>query len=140
MSQVRSYEGGSIVAQRSPTIMQDTGLSAQTFSDLRAMMEASITSGLAWSARVTPTNSGPGVAGKTGSAEWGDEGAPAHAWFVGFFPTEKPRLALAIIVEEGGSGPGISSLIASRIFASGAVQRYLDEDPGGLDVLVSTVP
>lgn len=46
----------------------------------------------------------PGIttAGKSGSAEL--DGAPPHSWFVGFAPARDPRIAVVVIVENGGSG------------------------------------
>jgi peptidoglycan glycosyltransferase len=41
------------------------------------------------------------VAGKTGTAQHGS-GSP-HAWFVAFAPAEDPRIAVAVIVLDGGS-------------------------------------
>ena len=55
------------------------------------------------------------VAGKTGSAEY-EEGKPAHAWFVGFAPAEKPEIAVSIIVESVGTGSEYAVPIASDIF------------------------
>jgi peptidoglycan glycosyltransferase len=47
----------------------------------------------------------PGVptAGKSGTAELGGEGEP-HSWFIGFAPVEAPRIAVAVVIEEGGFG------------------------------------
>ena len=55
------------------------------------------------------------VAGKTGSAEY-KEDKPAHAWFVGFAPAEKPEIAVSIIVESVGTGSEYAVPIASKIF------------------------
>jgi len=43
------------------------------------------------------------VAGKTGTAEAG-KNQPTHAWFLAFAPAEKPRIALAIVLENAGVG------------------------------------
>ncbi|HWH23651.1 MAG TPA: penicillin-binding protein 2 [Candidatus Limnocylindria bacterium] len=43
------------------------------------------------------------VAGKSGTAQLGDGGAP-HSWFIGFAPADEPRIAVAVIVERGGLG------------------------------------
>jgi peptidoglycan glycosyltransferase len=110
-----------------PRVFVDTRLSRQTIADLRRMMSASVTRGWARTARVNPNNTGPGVAGKTGSAEWSEVLDASHAWFIGFFPAEKPRLALAVLVERGGAGPTVAGRIARRIFAADAVQRYVEE-------------
>lgn len=58
---------------------------------------------------------GAGVAGKTGTAEFGtgDERGE-HAWFVGF----SGSLAFAVLVEGGGSGGEVAAPIAAR-FAEG---------------------
>ena len=42
------------------------------------------------------------VAGKTGTAQ-NRPGAAPHAWFIGFAPAEDPQVAVAVIVENGGS-------------------------------------
>ncbi len=47
------------------------------------------------------------IAGKTGSAETGwktDEGCMVQGWFVGYFPYENPRYAMAIMTENGRQG------------------------------------
>ncbi|BDR68240.1 beta-lactamase [Clostridium tetani] len=57
------------------------------------------------------------VCGKTGTADHkeGGYGYSPHSWFMGFAPYENPQVAVAVIVEEGGQGGGISSRIASQI-------------------------
>lgn len=53
-------------------------------------------------------------AGKTGTAQnpHGDD----HAWYIGFAPYENPEIAICVIVENGGSGGGISAPIAGAYF------------------------
>lgn len=55
------------------------------------------------------------VAGKTGSAEF-DKNKETHAWFVGFAPAESPKVAVSVLVEEGGSGGRAAAPIARGIF------------------------
>lgn len=43
------------------------------------------------------------IGGKTGSAQK-QEGETANAWFVGFAPYDNPQIAIAVIIENGGSG------------------------------------
>ncbi|MEO8208715.1 MAG: penicillin-binding transpeptidase domain-containing protein [Chloroflexota bacterium] len=43
------------------------------------------------------------VAGKTGTAQLGGPDAP-NSWFIGFAPAEKPQIAIAVVVEQGGHG------------------------------------
>lgn len=47
----------------------------------------------------------PGItlAGKTGTAEIGGSDS-THAWFTGFLPAEKPEIAFAVFIENGGVG------------------------------------
>lgn len=61
----------------------------------------------------------PGVtiAGKVGTAEAGRENLP-HAWFVGFAPAgpeEKPRFAIAVVVEHGGQGDDVAAPIGAQL-------------------------
>ena len=58
------------------------------------------------------------VAGKTGTAE-NPHGA-AHAWFVGFAPFEKPRIAIAVMIENVGYGGSFAAPIAGM-----CMERYL---------------
>ena len=55
------------------------------------------------------------VAGKTGSAEV-DKAKETHAWFVGFAPADDPKIAVCVIVEEGGSGGHTAAPIAAKLF------------------------
>lgn len=61
-----------------------------------------------------------------------------HALFIAFAPVEKPRIAIAIIVENGGSGSGAAAPIARTLF-----DKYLlNLDPGiedGRTLPVTTV-
>jgi len=62
---------------------------------------------------------GVSVAGKTGSAE-NPHGA-AHAWFVAFAPAEDPEIAVAVVVENAGSGGKNAGPIARDI-----ILRYIN--------------
>ncbi len=67
----------------------------------------------------------PGVvtAGKSGTAQL-DGSAKPHSWFIGFAPADHPRVAIAVLVESGGSGSVKASPIAGRLMA-----RYLASLP-----------
>jgi peptidoglycan glycosyltransferase len=41
------------------------------------------------------------VAGKTGTAQH-DPDLPPHAWFISFAPANDPKIAVAVVVEDGG--------------------------------------
>ncbi|MBN1872230.1 MAG: penicillin-binding protein 2 [Candidatus Omnitrophica bacterium] len=66
---------------------------------------------------------GVDVAGKTGTAQTG--AASTHAWFAGFAPNDKPRIAIVIFVEHGGKGGSIPCEIASKIFTKLKELEYL---------------
>jgi peptidoglycan glycosyltransferase len=58
-------------------------------------------------------------AGKTGTAQLGGEQAP-HSWFIGFAPAQEdatPQIAVAVLVESGGSGSGRAAPIGGRVMA-----------------------
>lgn len=44
-----------------------------------------------------------------------DEDELTHAWFVGFFPADNPRIAFAVFVEYGGSGGTAAGSVASQL-------------------------
>ncbi|MFT4712779.1 MAG: penicillin-binding protein 2 [Candidatus Azotimanducaceae bacterium] len=46
-----------------------------------------------------------------------------HAWFVAFAPLDKPKIALAVLIENGGGGSSIASPVARKI-----LDYYLLED------------
>ena len=63
----------------------------------------------------------PGVltAGKSGTAQL-DGSARPHSWFIGFAPATDPKVAIAVLVESGGSGSAKASPIAGKLMT-----RYL---------------
>src|SRR5690606_18842080 len=85
------------------------------------------------------------IAGKTGTAQvaaidpvegYDEDKVPErlrdHALFIAFAPVEAPKVALAVIVENGGSGSGTAAPIARRVLD----QLLL----GGADVAVGARP
>jgi penicillin-binding protein A len=58
----------------------------------------------------------PGVltAGKSGTAQL-DGSARPHSWFIGFAPANNPQVAIAVLVESGGSGATKASPIAGKL-------------------------
>jgi penicillin-binding protein 2 len=54
------------------------------------------------------------IAGKTGTAETGG-GRADHAWFVGYAPADRPRIAIAVAIEHAGSGAEVAGPIAKRL-------------------------
>jgi len=54
------------------------------------------------------------VAGKTGTAQVGP-GKPDHAWFAGYAPADKPRIAFAVVLEHAGSGGKAAGPVARQL-------------------------
>lgn len=52
-----------------------------------------------------PTAAIPGVqiASKTGTAEHGTNSRGPHAWYIAFAPAQAPKVAIAVLVEDGGN-------------------------------------
>ncbi len=71
---------------------------------VKEAMRQSVTRGVAKTAAVP----GVEVAGKTGTAEFGEkrpDGTHAtHGWFVGFAPFDDPQVAVVVFVQRGGGG------------------------------------
>jgi len=56
------------------------------------------------------------TAGKTGTAESGDENAKPHAWYTAFAPYEAPQIAVTVLVERVGHGSEVSAPATKKIF------------------------
>jgi penicillin-binding protein A len=86
---------GRVIATTRP---QEFGrpISPETSSALTEMMLSVVDSGTGTAAQIP----GVRVAGKTGTAQTA-QGSP-HAWFVAFAPADQPRIAVAVVVLNGG--------------------------------------
>ena len=69
----------------------------QVAAQLTAMMEEAVNNGTGGAAKIP----GVRVAGKTGTAQHAAGAAP-HAWFMSFAPADDPKIAIAVVVEDGG--------------------------------------
>lgn len=69
----------------------------------------------------------PGVqiAAKTGSAEPGGN-RNTHAWYIAFAPADHPEIAVAVLVEHGGSGGSAAAPIARAV-----IEKALEMKEGG---------
>ncbi|WP_433283152.1 penicillin-binding transpeptidase domain-containing protein [Micromonospora sp. CA-244673] len=90
-------------------------LKPESVTALKAMMRAVVTSGTASSLADVP---GEPVYGKTGTAEYDNNPAHTHAWFVGW----QGDVAFAVFVEQGGSSTTSAVPIAER-FLRGLAAR-----------------
>lgn len=91
-------------------------LDAQDAKTIGEMMLETTVSGTGTNAKLPQ-----GVAGKTSTAEtgWqGGEGLMVHGWFVGYFPYDNPRYAMAVLAEDGRQGNAACAPLFSQIAKS----------------------
>jgi penicillin-binding protein 2 len=87
------------------------------------------------------------MAGKTGTAQrvsrkgnvsTNPHSLPLHlrhqAWFIGYAPTEDPRIAVAVMVEHGGYGGSTAAPIARKLFDGWLLGKYPEADPDAIPV------
>jgi cell division protein FtsW (lipid II flippase) len=55
------------------------------------------------------------VAGKTGTAQNKSYDRMSHSWFIGFAPADQPKVAFAVVVENGGYGASAAVPIAREV-------------------------
>lgn len=101
--------------------------SAKTAAQVAELMVAVVTSGTGAAAAISEGQ----VAGKTGTAEVGardggevdDEGNPElieDAWFAGFAPSNKPKLAIGVmLIDASGDGGTVAAPIAGSVLSAG---------------------
>ncbi len=103
----------------------------QIFKGMRAVMHSSY-----GTARVAGSRAGYRMAGKTGTAqvvgieqdaEYDSEALQErqrdHALFVGFAPYKKPKIAVAVIVENGEHGSSVAAPVARKVFDAFMARR-----------------
>jgi peptidoglycan glycosyltransferase len=95
-----------------------TPLSPGVAADLEAMMIAVVERGTGTAAGLP----GVQVAGKTGTAT--NPAGRSHAWFVAFAPAARPRVAVAIVVENAGYGGSVAAPIARRVMAAALAREH----------------
>src|SRR6059036_1567777 len=88
----------------------DMQLTAPQLAGLRQAMINVVQQGTARSAgRVGAMT----IAGKTGTAQ--NPHGPAHGWFIGFAPADKPEIVVGAIVEFAREGPYVAPLVTRVI-------------------------
>jgi len=87
-------------------------ISEETARTMVQMMVNGVENGAASNARID----GVSVAGKTGTAENGEDD-PYTLWFTGFAPADNPQYAITVLVEDGGGmgQEGYGNLIAAPV-------------------------
>lgn len=111
------------------TVLQNTNpvafgraMKSENAKILQDMMVGVVQNGTASKARI----SGLFVGGKTGTAE-NVPGEPAHAWYVGFASADSAKIAVAVVLQNGGgaaevSGNALAALIAAAVMRAALKQ------------------
>lgn len=101
------------------------GITSETLTAVRASLEAVVEEPIGTGFN-TVRLPGVSIAGKTGTAETAP-GKPDHAWFTGYFPTDKPQYVIVVVLEHGGSGSKAAGPIAREVVRSMAERRLLGD-------------
>lgn len=111
---VTNQEGTAIKTIDKEIIKKDF-IGGNNLEIIREGMRQTVTSGSARQlADLVDKNGVPvAAAGKTGTAQFGDEGK-THAWFVSFAPYNNPQIALTVLVEGGGEGYDTAAPVAKE--------------------------
>jgi penicillin-binding protein 2 len=107
---------GHVVEERKPQVRRTVPMSPDTVARLHAALTGVVNDphGTAYRARSQLVK----VAGKTGTAHSFGSGPGVHtdhAWFAGFAPADDPKIAFAVVVENGGLGGEVAAPIAMTV-------------------------
>ena len=100
-----------LLEQPSPSSLGQP-ISQETATKLREMMVAAVSSGVSSNGQIN----GVRVAGKTGTAQNGVK-EPYTLWFTGFAPADNPKVAVAVVIADGGGmgQNGFGNLLAAPV-------------------------
>jgi penicillin-binding protein 2 len=111
---------GQVLEEFAPRVRREITVSPENLAFVRQALTGVVNEpkGTAYKARSSEIE----IAGKTGTAQVRGRGAETggyetatHAWFVGFAPAGRPKIAFAVIVEHGGHGGDVAAPVASEI-------------------------
>jgi peptidoglycan glycosyltransferase len=100
---------GLTLEENKPVLYRNT-ISRPTAQFLTTMMLNDVERGIGVKARTK----GIKIAGKTGTS--GSRDPNFHAWFICFAPVDNPKIAMAILAENGGTGKDVAAPIAKKVF------------------------
>jgi len=84
------------VLRQTPPEELNEAVSASTADQLTDLMVYTVEEGTASPAAIN----GITVAGKTGTAQSGQDDVPPYAWFVSFAPAQDPEVAVAVMIQK----------------------------------------
>ncbi|MBU3128967.1 peptidoglycan D,D-transpeptidase FtsI family protein [Clostridium tagluense] len=103
---------GSLVKETTPASIA-TVATSENSDYIKDLMRAVVSRGTGTAANIP----GLDVCGKTGTADYDINGVPAeaHSWFIGLAPYNNPKIAISVIVENGGQGGVLAASIAGKL-------------------------
>ena len=114
---------GDGVTEKAPDYAPNRVMSEKTAAILRKMMIDVVENGSGEKAKPKTGSAG----GKTASAQSGqlreDGSEIVHAWFIGFYPAEEPRYAIAVLAEGMDSGGDFAAPVF-RAICDGIAENY----------------
>lgn len=114
-------EQGQVAVKNKPEIIRTDFVDAKNIEIVREGMRDTVLTGTARSLNTLPIS----VAGKTGTAQFdGGDLSRTHAWFTAFAPYEDPKIAITVLVEDGGEGSVSASPVAKAVLQWWAENRH----------------
>ena len=124
LKEVKSNDYSQVVERYEPQILNQLDIEPENLAAVTEGMLRVTTEG---SAKAYFADLGVQVAAKTGSAQV-SSATESNALFVAFAPYEDPEIALAIVVEKGGSGSLLASIAAE-------ILEYYFSSGGGMETV-----
>jgi len=130
---------GETLEEYEPEVVQRVPAKPETLAFVRQAMLGVVEGGTGARARVP----GIAIAGKTGTAQVvrkgegkGQADLKDHGWFVSFAPVDNPKIAVVILVENGGFGGQVAAPVAKAVYeaALAATQPFPRSGAGMAEV------
>ena len=131
LKQVKSSDFTTVVYDHEPEVLSTIDIKPQNLAAVKTGMLMLTTEG---SVAKYFQNLGVKVGAKTGSAQISSK-TESNAVFVCFAPYDKPEVAVAIVVEHGGSGSELGA-IAAQVLGSYFTTKETHDDFLGEDTLI----
>lgn len=122
LEKITDYDRKNDIQTAEPEVVMETGVSAESLRIVQEGMRLVCTEGTAAS---TFADFGIAVAGKTGTAETYEHSD--NLTFIGYAPYHKPEIAVAVVIEYGGTGDAAKE-VAKAIFTSYFFGENLPEE------------
>ncbi|HSB73745.1 MAG TPA: penicillin-binding protein 2 [Candidatus Methylomirabilis sp.] len=110
---------GEVLEEYEPEAMRQVSVKPETLAFMRQAMLAVVDAGTGARAKVP----GIPIAGKTGTAQVVKKGEGKghaelkdHGWFVSFAPVDSPKIAVVVLVENGGFGGLVAAPVAKAVY------------------------